>query len=86
MERRFQNSEEIMTCVICRHGRTILQNCTVVLEREGGTIVFRQVPGQVCENCGEQYLSAEISARLLEEAERALGSGVQIEVRNYVAA
>jgi len=58
----------------------------VVLEQDGGTIVFRQVLAQVCENCGEPYVDSDITARLLDEAERALGNGVEVELRNYVAA
>jgi hypothetical protein len=44
------------------------------------------VPAQVCENCGEQYVDADTTARLLGEAEKAAAAGVQVEVRAYAAA
>jgi len=75
-----------MKCVICRRGQTVARDCTITLDRHGSTIVFRRVPADVCENCGEQYVSAEITSRLLEEASRAAQSGVEVEVRNFVAA
>ena len=41
-----------MKCPICRHGETRPCTATVPLERGGMTIVFREVPALVCENCG----------------------------------
>jgi len=49
-------------------------------------LIFRSVPATVCDNCGEQYVDAETTARLLSEAEHAAQAGVEIEVRVYVAA
>ena len=41
-----------MKCVICKHGETMPGKSTVTLERNGATLVFQQVPGEVCQNCG----------------------------------
>ncbi len=57
-----------------------------MLERNGTTLVFRDVPADVCENCGEEYVSQETAERLLRLAEEAVRSGVQVIVREYVAA
>jgi YgiT-type zinc finger domain-containing protein len=75
-----------MNCVICKHGQTSLQEVTITLERGPLTLVFKSVPAEVCENCGEQYVSSEITSRLLAEAEKAAAAGVQVEVRAYAAA
>ena len=48
--------------------------------------MFKSVPAEVCENCGEQYVDAQTTARLLQEAERAAQAGIAVEVRTYVAA
>ena len=40
----------------------------------------------VCENCGEEYLSASVTGRMLELAEYALREGVEVDGRHYVAA
>jgi len=56
------------------------------LDRGEATLVFRGVPAQVCENCGEQYVDEQTTARLLSQAETAIRGGVQVEVRNYLAA
>lgn len=75
-----------MTCVICRHGQTKPGSVSVTLERNGTTLVFKSVPAQVCDNCGEQYLDSTTSSRLMQEADKAAESGIQLEVRSYAAA
>jgi len=75
-----------MNCVICKQGDTQPGNVTVTLERGGTTLVFKQVPAQVCANCGEAYLDDATTSQLLEDAEAALKAGVQVEVRAFVAA
>lgn len=74
-----------MRCAICKHGQTAPANVTVTLEREGATVVFRHVPAQVCENCGEQYVDEKTTARLLAQAHEAVRAGVEVEVRAYAA-
>jgi YgiT-type zinc finger domain-containing protein len=74
-----------MKCLICKHGQTHPAPITVTLERGALTLVFKAVPADVCENCGEQYVSAEITAKLLKEAEAASAAGIEVEVRSYAA-
>jgi YgiT-type zinc finger domain-containing protein len=68
-------------CVICKKGETEPGHTTVTLERDGAVLVFRRVPAEVCANCGEAYVSEEVTARLLEEAEEAVQARVQVDVR-----
>ena len=74
-----------MKCVICKKGGTYKGYATITLEREGVTIVFQNVPAQICENCGEEYVSAEVTKHLIRMAEEAVNSGVSFEVRRYAA-
>ena len=62
-------------CVICRQGQTRSGLVTVTLEQEGAIVVIKQVPAEVCENCGEYYLGDEVTGELLELAEEAIASG-----------
>ena len=63
---------------------------TATLQRGDTTIVVKQVPADVCDNCGEEYLSQEISAQLLKQAEEAVEeavkAGIQVDVRKYKSA
>jgi YgiT-type zinc finger domain-containing protein len=75
-----------MQCVICKNGETRPGKTTITLERGGMTLVIKDIPAQVCDNCGEAYLSEHITAQLLDLAESASQAGVQVEVRQYSAA
>jgi hypothetical protein len=48
-------------------------------------LVFKGVPAQVCENCGEEYVSGEVTEDLLKRAEVLAQSGTQVDIRQYVA-
>ena len=50
------------------------------------TLVVKGVPAEVCANCGEQYVDEEATSRILGAAEAAAKAGVQVDVREYVAA
>ncbi len=75
-----------MKCVICKIGETQPGRTTVVLERGNMTLLFKGVPAEVCQNCGEAYVDASVSDRLLKDAETAVRSGVELEVREFVPA
>jgi YgiT-type zinc finger domain-containing protein len=54
------------------------------LEREGTMLIVRSVPAQVCQNCGEEYINEDITATPLQQAEEAVRTGVQVNIRTYV--
>jgi YgiT-type zinc finger domain-containing protein len=69
--------------VICKHGDTELSTTTMTLERDGAVVAFKDVPAQVCRNCGEAYVAEEISAKLLGMAEQSVRDGIEVGVRKY---
>ncbi len=75
-----------MECIICKQGETCLGKATVTLERRGVTLVIKSVPAQVCANCGEEYVDEKTTAQLLKAAEETAKAGVQVDVREYIAA
>ncbi|MFM7276293.1 MAG: YgiT-type zinc finger protein, partial [Microcystis aeruginosa] len=42
-----------MQCVICRKGQTQAGLVTVTLPHEDCLVILKQVPAEVCENCGK---------------------------------
>ena len=76
----------MMKCILCKHGETNPGFATVTLTRDAMTLIVKDVPASVCDNCGEEYVESEITARLLQTAENAARDGVQVEVRSYTAA
>ena len=74
-----------MNCTLCRNGSTRPGFVTVTLERGSTTVVLRDVPAEVCENCGEYYLTAEVTDRVLAQGEKAAAAGVEVEIARYAA-
>ena len=74
-----------MKCVLCRHGETRSGHATVTLERGETIVVFKEVPAEICENCGEYYLSQEVTERVMERAEEAVRNGAEVEILRYAA-
>jgi YgiT-type zinc finger domain-containing protein len=75
-----------MQCVICKHGKLNSGATTVTLERDDVTLVFKDVPAHVCENCGESYVDEEVTRQLLNEADDAVNAGVEVDIRHFRAA
>jgi len=58
----------------------------VTLCRELLTLVVKDVPARVCGNSGEEYVDEATTKHLLQTAEEAARSGVQVDVRQYITA
>lgn len=69
-----------MKCAVCKHGETRPGTVSVTLERRGATLVFREVPALVCDNCGEAYHEEKVATQLMQQAEKAVRGGVEIDV------
>lgn len=74
-----------MDCVICKNGITNPGEVDVVLQRNECTIIIKNVPADVCENCGEYYLSEDVTGKILERAEDAVTKGAEVEILKYAA-
>lgn len=74
-----------MNCLICRQGKTQSGTTTVTLTRGETTVVVKNVPADICENCGEYYLSDEISTKILAMAEEAVKRNREVEVIQFAA-
>ncbi len=74
-----------MTCLICKQGNTSPGRTTVTLQRGDCTVVFKGVPADVCENCGEYYLDEEVTRELQRRAEVAVKNGAEVEILAYAA-
>ena len=61
-----------MSCVICKTGQLVGGTATITLQRGETTVVIKNVPADVCDNCGEYYLSEEMTERVMELGESAV--------------
>jgi YgiT-type zinc finger domain-containing protein len=74
-----------MNCVICKQGSTNPGSTTVTLQRGNTTVILKGVPAEICENCGEYYLSEEVSGQVLARAEAAVRGGAEVEILRFAA-
>jgi YgiT-type zinc finger domain-containing protein len=74
-----------MQCIVCRHMHTQPGFATVTLHRDGCVVVFKETPAEICSNCGEYCLNDEMNILLLQQAEIAITSGAEVEIRRYTA-
>lgn len=75
-----KQKSKIMECVICKNGKTKNGKTTVTLEREGTVIIIKDVPAQICTNCGEYYLDIEMTNEVLKKAEQSVRNGSEVEI------
>ena len=69
--------------MICKHGETKQGTTTVTLEKGSSTIVFKEVPAQICDNCGEKYIDKATTKELLSKARSIVKNGVEVDIRKY---
>jgi len=55
------------------------------LHRGNSIVVLKDVPADICDNCGEYYLSADVSTRVLTRADQAVANGAELEIVSYAA-
>ena len=72
-----------MKCIICKQGGTYPGLTVVTLQRDDSTLVIKGVPAEICENCGEYYLSDEIAQKLYKQAEESLEHGAEVEIGRF---
>ena len=76
-------------CPICSAGTLQKASAggttTLTMERGEATIVFKDVPADVCDVCGEAFIDEDVSEEVYEQAEAAVEAGAQLDVRYYRA-
>ena len=74
-----------MKCTICKTGHTHAGTTTVTLQRDNTVVVIRDVPAEICEDCGEYYLSDAIARRVYADAGEPARRHVEVEIQRYAA-
>jgi YgiT-type zinc finger domain-containing protein len=79
---RFLNSgmADNMECALCKVGTTAKGKVTITLERNQAIVLIKDIPAEICTNCGYYYLSEEITRILMEKGNEAVANGAELEV------
>lgn len=74
-----------MKCVICKHGELKPGITSVLFEKNGTTVVIKSVPVDMCDNCGETYVSDSIAEKNMVLVESIEKQGIIVDIRNFSA-
>ena len=74
-----------MKCVICKTGETAPAYTTVTLQRAGTVVIIKEVPADVCQDCGECYLDEAVASKVYAQAEDAVTRHAEVEILRYAA-
>lgn len=74
-----------MRCVICKTGELAAGRTTVTLQRGETTVIIKNIPAQICGQCGEYYLSEEMTEKVMAMAEAAVSKGAEVEILRWAA-
>ncbi len=74
-----------MNCLFCKHGETTPCQATVTLQRGETTVILKNVPADVCQNCGEYFLPDSVTDQVLKQAETAVRNGAEVEIVRFAA-
>ncbi|WP_431213848.1 type II toxin-antitoxin system MqsA family antitoxin [Puia sp. P3] len=69
-----------MECALCKVGTTEKGTVTVTLERNGSIVLIKNVPAEVCTNCGHYYLSEDTTRAIMQTGNDAIEKGAELEV------
>lgn len=69
-----------MTCVICKTGITEHGLKSFMLEKGSSILIVKDVPAQVCNQCGEAYFDAPVTKALYTLAQNSFKTGAELEV------
>ncbi len=69
-----------MECALCKVGTAEKGTVTVTLERNGAIVLIKNVPAEVCTNCGHYYLSDETARAVMQTGNDAVANGAELEV------
>jgi YgiT-type zinc finger domain-containing protein len=71
--------------VICKFSQIEEGKVTVTLQRGETVVIIKDVPANICKNCGEYYLDEIVTNRVFAQAEEAANRHAELEILRYAA-
>ena len=69
-----------MKCVLCRNGKKLF-----TISQDRVAVVVKNVPAQVCQNCGEAYVDDVTASRIFNQAEELVKTDNKLEILHFAA-
>ena len=74
-----------MKCASCKTGDMAPGTTTATLQRGDSVVVIKDVPADVCGQCGEYYLDDSTTAIVMAMAEEAVAHHAEVEILRFAA-
>lgn len=74
-----------MKCVMCKGGELAPGETTVKVQRGETLVIIKDVPADVCRDCGEAYLDSNVALKIEKQVEEAVARHTEIEILRYAA-
>jgi YgiT-type zinc finger domain-containing protein len=71
--------------MICKFSQIEEGKVTVTLQRGETVVIIKDVPANICKNCGEYYLDEIVTNRVFAQAEEAANRHAELEILRYAA-
>ncbi|KAF0151982.1 MAG: hypothetical protein FD143_1451 [Ignavibacteria bacterium] len=75
-----------MKCTVCKNGETEKRTTSITVNRADSFFIFKNVPSEVCINCGEQYFDELVTSKILSMAAESAEKGTILDIKEYRAA
>lgn len=72
-------------CAGCGSNTVKSGHTAYVIDRDGSVAVVREVPADICLQCGEEYFAAETAQAVYDQAEHLLAGGDEVAVTTFAA-
>lgn len=72
-----------MICSLCAHGATRPGTTTMTVERDGTTLVVRHVPAEICDNCGEEFITGATQLVLEQMLADAIAAHTDVQISHF---
>jgi YgiT-type zinc finger domain-containing protein len=72
----------MMDCIVCK-GELIKKEVNHIVDIEGQIIIIKNVPAEVCKQCGESFFKNHVALRLEQIVEEIRKNRAEITIVNY---
>ena len=74
-----------MICIVCKSGRTNPGTVTDSFRKGETLVVVKDIPADVCTQCGEPYIDGEVARALERLVDDAVRKGTEVQILRYAA-
>lgn len=72
----------MMDCIVCK-GELNKKEINHIVDIEGHIIIIKNVPAEVCKQCGESFFENQVALRLEQIVEEIRSNKAEITIINY---